>query len=236
MSRPSLLREVLERARRAGRRGIVVFDLDSTLMDNRPRKARIAREFGVARSIEPLARARAEHWTSWSLKDAMRAMGLSDEQVAALYDDARAFWFERFFTSEYCTDDRGYPGAALFVDGVRDQGAQIAYVTGRYEGMRPGTVETLRREGFAVPGPAVHLLMKPTFEEHDDAWKLRAHEPLVELGQLVAAFDNEPTHANGYKKRFPEALVVLIQTDHSGRPVELLPGIESLAGFAEFAG
>jgi hypothetical protein len=47
----------------------------------------------------------------------------------------------------------------------------------------------------------------------------------------VAAFDNEPTHANNYRAAFPHALVVHLATDDSGRPVTLADGIVSIRDF-----
>ena len=55
---PTVLERVLARVR-ALPGAVVVFDLDSTLLDNRPRQARILREFGAARGIPALA-ARAD--------------------------------------------------------------------------------------------------------------------------------------------------------------------------------
>jgi len=49
---------------------------------------------------------------------------------------------------------------------------------------------------------------------------------------VVAVFDNEPTHVNDYRRRFPEATVVHLATDHSGRPVALLEGILSVPDFS----
>jgi hypothetical protein len=69
----NVLDEVLADAARAGRAGVVVFDLDSTLLDNRVRQARILREFGAEKKLAPLLDARASHWTSWSIEEAMRA-------------------------------------------------------------------------------------------------------------------------------------------------------------------
>jgi hypothetical protein len=51
------------------------------------------------------------------------------------------------------------------------------------------------------------------------------------MGQVIAAFDNEPMHANDYRRNFPEAKVIHLATDHSGRPVELLEGIVSVPNF-----
>src|SRR5262249_14995801 len=157
----------------AGQGGLVVFDLDSTLLDNRPRQARILREFGAARGLEVLARARPEHFTSWSIAEAMRVAGLPDAEAELLHREAKAFWRDRFFTSAYCVEDIPIRGAVDFTCAVRDSGARIAYVTGRHLQMGPGTVACFEREGFPLPdGERVHLLLKPDFETTDDAWKL----------------------------------------------------------------
>ncbi|HSP78618.1 MAG TPA: hypothetical protein VLQ93_08825, partial [Myxococcaceae bacterium] len=122
--------------------------------------------------------------------------------------------------------------AAAFTHAVVGTGAQLAYVTGRHEGMREGTVEAMRLNGMALPGERVHLLMKPSPHENDDAFKREAHARLESLGCVIAAFDNEPTHANDYRQRFPDATVVHLATDHSGRPVVLLEEIISVPHFS----
>lgn len=232
------LRGVLERAGISGEAGILAFDLDSTLFDNRPRQARIVREYGAARGIPELEGARSEDFDSgWDLLGALRNRGLSEERAQALYPDLKAFWSERFFTSEYCADDVPVEGAAGFLEAVLRTGARVCYLTGRHEGMRAGTVEALRKGGLPVPrengGPSrVTLIMKPTLTEGDDTFKRQAHARLAEMGTLVAAFDNEPTHANDYRRNFPEATVIHLATDHSGRPVELLDGVISVPHFA----
>jgi hypothetical protein len=228
------LRGILERARQLAPRAALAFDLDSTLFDNRPRQARILRELGAASGVECLTGCAVEHWDSgWDMRAAMRNCGMSEEQVERLYPEAKRFWQERFFTSEYCVDDEAIEGAAVFTHAVVETGARLAYVTGRHEAMRQGSVECMRRGGLALPdGERVLLLMKPTLAEDDDAFKREAHARLRSLGAVVAAFDNEPTHANDYLRNFPEAMVVHLATDHSGRPVELAEAIISVPHFA----
>lgn len=229
------LEQILARARELGPSAVLAFDLDSTLFDNRPRQVRILREYGSLKAIAPLTTCDIGHWSSgWDLRAAMRACGMSDAEVEASYAEAKQFWVDRFFTSEYCKDDVPIQGAAAFTRALVAAGAQIAYVTGRHEGMREGTVECMRRGELALPGdPAgrVHLLMKPTLAEDDDAFKRIAHAELATMGTLIAAFDNEPTHVNDYRRKFPEALIIHLATDHSGRPVELLEGIVSVPHF-----
>jgi hypothetical protein len=74
--------------------------------------------------------------------------------------------------------------------------------------------------------------MKPTRDEDDDLFKKHACDRLLPpLGRVVSAFDNEPTHVNGYKTAFPEAHVVHLDTDGSGRPVAVAPSIPSILDF-----
>lgn len=227
------LRSVLDTSRAVGPSGVLVFDLDSTVFDNRPRQARILRELGAERQNAALSRCGVEHWSSgWDLKAAMISCGMTPADAEALYKDAKAYWGSRFFTSEYCIDDVEVPGAPEYLKACVGTGAQVAYVTGRHEEMRQGTVACLEKCKMPVPGGKnVHLIMKPTLRESDDTWKRVAHAKIEGLGQLIAAFDNEPTHANDYAERFPKAVVVHLATDHSGRPVELAERVISVPDF-----
>jgi hypothetical protein len=229
----AVLEDALARARAHGPRAVLAFDLDTTLIDNRPRQVRILREFGAAERQPALAACDVHHWDNgWDMRGAMLRCGLPPDEVERLFPRARAFWAERFFTSDYCLHDEALEGASAFTRAVVDTGATLAYVTGRHEGMREGTVAAMARAGMALPvGGRVLMLMKPTLREDDDAFKREAHARLGALGELVAAFDNEPQHANDYRLRFPDALVVHLATDHSGRPVELLDGIVSVPHF-----
>jgi predicted secreted acid phosphatase len=232
---PTVLDRVLARCR--GANAVAVFDLDSTVLDNRPRQARILREFGLARNIAALKSARPEHWQGWSIERAMTNAGVAAAEAAALADEAKQFWRERFFTSEYCCDDDAILGASEYLREVVAAGARIAYCTGRHEAMRKGTLESFARLGFPTPDAResqtrVQLLMKPLLEFSDDAWKESAYEMLRTLGSVEAVFDNEPTHLNGYRAAFADAIIVHLMTDDSGRKVALSDGIVSIRNFA----
>lgn len=236
-SAAALLREVLDRARRGAPEAIVVFDLDSTLLDNSPRQARILREYGASVGHPVLSRAQAEHWQGWDVAVAMRNAGLEEDDIARHLDPFKDYWRERFFTSDYCVDDRAIAGACSFVAAVQGTGAQIYYVTGRHEPMRAGSEACFRSVGLPAPdGDRVHLLMKPTLEESDDDYKDRTYAELRQRGAVVAAFDNEPTHINGYQAAFPDALAVHLCTDHSMRDIVVAPGIPSIRDFTAHAG
>jgi hypothetical protein len=227
----AILDEILATVRKTPR-ATLVFDLDSTLLDNRPRQSRILREYGVANGLANLAASRPWQWGTWDLRVPMAAAGMTAHEIDTHIPLVRAFWRERFFTSEYCRDDVPIPGAPEFVQAALRAGAQVVYLTGRPEPMRPGTEHVLEQHGFPAPGaPGVTLLMKPRFEDHDDAFKVSAHAHVRQVGHVVAAFDNEPTHANDLFRSFPDATVVHLATDHSGRKVELLEAIRSIPDF-----
>jgi hypothetical protein len=227
-----ILEAVLARARALAPRGVTIFDLDSTLLDNRPRQARILREYGAAAGLAPLTQARAEHLTSWDLAAAMRAAGVAPSEVARHLLPLRRFWSARFFTSEYCREDLPLAGAADFLRALGEAGSRLAYVTGRPGRMEAGTLHTFRAHRFPLPdGARVRLLMKPEAPLDDDQWKSLAGSRVAALGPVVAAFDNEPAHVNGYAMAWPEARCVHLDTDHSPRPIEVLAVVPSIADF-----
>jgi hypothetical protein len=208
------------------------FDLDSTLLINKARQARIVREYGELIHDARLAACSSDAVISWDLRDTARLCGLSSEEAERLHGPLRDFWRERFFTSAYCRDDTPVAGARDFLDRVLRSGGQILYVTGRHQEMREGTLESFRRAGFPLPdGGRVQLWLKPQLSDDDDAWKELCHRRLGELRALACAFDNEPTHVNAYKRSFPDAVVVHLDTDHSGRPVQVLPDVPSIHDF-----
>jgi hypothetical protein len=229
---PTVLEDVLARARALQSAGVVAFDLDSTLLDNRPRQARIVREFGGARGVAVLTQCRASHFDSgWNVKVALGRCGLDPAHIERLYPDFKRFWEARFFTSAYCLEDIAVRGAPEFVRTLLSTSVHVCYVTGRHEGMRPGTEESMRREALPLGSPNVTFMMKPVQTLDDDAFKRDAHRQLAKMGTLIAAFDNEPIHANDYRETFPDAVIVHLATDHSGRSANLSEGVRSIPHF-----
>ncbi|HEY6003450.1 MAG TPA: hypothetical protein VIV57_11300 [Anaeromyxobacter sp.] len=227
-----ILTEALGRARAAAPGAVAVFDLDSTVLDNRPRQARILREYGEAAGLPALLAAAPEHWRGWDIEAALEAAGLPREMARRHAEPALRFWAERFFTSAYCRLDVPVPGAPAFVRAVAAAGPSVAYVTARPARMEAGTLDVLSRFGFPAPdGRRARLLMKIPDALGDDDWKAMAQEQVDRLGPVVLAFDNEPSHVNAYARAWPRAMVVHVDTNDSGRPVEVLAGVPSIADF-----
>ena len=222
-----VLTDILAAAQAAGPGGVVAFDIDSTLLDNRPRQAAIVRDFGSRHGIAALEGFQPEHLvTGFDTREALARAGLDADAITRWLPDLRKHWVERFFTSEACLQDVPIRGAAAYARRAHATGVQLVYLTARPERMRPGTEEVLRRFGFPLPGPGVQLWLKPDDPSvTDETFKRSAHGRLASLGRLIAAFDNEPGHVNDFRETFPEAEVVLVATGHSGRVSTLAPRV-----------
>ena len=69
-------------------RPAAAFDLDSTVLSNKPRQARIVREFARSRGLEQLEECSSEAVVSWDLSDTMRLCGvLPDQACHAVYPE-----------------------------------------------------------------------------------------------------------------------------------------------------
>ncbi|MFK7992128.1 MAG: hypothetical protein AB8I08_39280, partial [Sandaracinaceae bacterium] len=194
---------------------VVVFDLDATLFDNRPRTFEILMEYRdtVAASDPALADALsslAEEQIDYLLTDTLKTCGIYRA------DDVKAissFWRERFFTDEYIACDRTLVGAPEFVRTCYEMGAVIVYLTGRdIPGMLVGTVAKLRDEGFPIAVAGTEVILKPDPNMSDEAFKRGALPSLSRVGDMVAFFDNEPANCNLARAMFSDATVVLLET------------------------
>jgi len=203
-------------------RAIVVFDLDDTLFSTADRHLRILAEFAAAIETQDarsagLLRAIAREKLRYAINETAKDAGLEDK----LAKDLRDFWFARFFKNPYLLEDSIIPGGPEYAAAVIERGGRAFYMTGRDEGMREGTEASLLRHGFPEPdGKSAVLVLKPRFDTPDFAFKNEALHKIAELGVVVGSFENEPMHVNLFIDRFPEGKHFLLETKHSGRPVE----------------
>lgn len=235
MSQKAVLEGVLARvaaAKAAGRRPMVLLDLDDTLLATARRHVRILAEFAASRPAAAAVAALRPEAVSYQIADTAKAAGLTDPGLLAELKD---FWFARFFKNEYLTEDDEVPGAAEFCRRLAAAGGVPAYFTGRDEAMREGTVKNLARHGFPMPGkngegPAL-LVLKPKFETPDLEFKETGLRLIAEHGSIEAGFENEPAHINLFDDKFPGATHVLLDTKHSGKPVVPKPHIAVIRDF-----
>jgi hypothetical protein len=232
----ALLDEIVERCKSDGksRTPVVVFDLDGTLMDNRPRTATILRELGASwRERHPevaktLSDAKPEE-LAYLLTDSLGRLGVKRTELVG---EAEVFWRERFFTDDYLTHDVEVPGAAAFARDCYDAGGILVYFTGRdLPLMGLGSFASLRDLGFPIGVPGTELVLKPDAQMPDEAFKRLQGPALERVGKVVAIFDNEPGNCNVLGEHFPGACSVLLDTQHLPGAPPLDPGVRVVADF-----
>lgn len=211
--------DLVAQSRRDGERPLVVFDLDSTLIQTAHRHAHILREFAAdfGHTWPALTEAVADLSASefrWSVSGPLRRRGLNGPPE--LHDTLREYWGQRFFSGAYLAVDQAYPGAATYVHRLLSAGALIAYVTGRpAPTMAEQTLASLIRLGFPACIPQVSLSLKPRADMKDLDYKTNVCTHLAQVGTVVATFENEPGNANAFLDAFPDATHVLMDTVHS---------------------
>lgn len=217
--RRALYQRIIARCARVPERppAVVVFDLDGTLMDNRPRTAVILQELAkelkseAHSSAEILAAARAEE-LAYLLSDSLKRLGVEHPELVSR---AEAFWRERFFSDHYLKHDVAVAGSVQFARACYDAGAVIVYFTGRdLPLMGLGSFQSLRDLGYPIGVVGTELVCKPDAKIPDEAFKREEGPKLSRVGHVVAAFDNEPGNCNAFLEMCPEADVVFVDTQH----------------------
>ncbi|MBI4060907.1 MAG: hypothetical protein HY403_05695 [Elusimicrobia bacterium] len=231
-SQKELLDELLEAV--ADRPGsIVIFDLDDTLFSTADRHLRILAEFAARIETKDvraagLVRAITRSSLRYSILDTAKDHGL-DEKLAM---ELREFWFARFFQNPYLLSDSVIAGGPQYAEEIVKRGGRSFYMTGRDEGMREGTEASLLRHGFPAPdGKGAVLVLKPSFDAPDLAFKNEALRAIEKMGTVAGSFENEPAHVNLFVERFPKGRHFLLETKHSGKPVEPHPAARRIKDF-----
>ena len=227
----ALLERVVDAARQGGESTVGVFDLDGCLFDTRPRQIQIFREYANRSGRLELYRVAAEHFKDWDLANTLRNAGFDDAYVAEVAPDVAAYWKSRFFRSDTVVHDHAMPGAVALVRRCHAAGMRIAYLTGRDETMRAGTSASLKAFGFPLDDETSRLFVKPDFDTDDTLFKAQAMTEIARMGTPTLFLDNEPSNVNTFLERFPSALVVFVETDHSPKPVEPDASIPWLRSF-----
>jgi hypothetical protein len=232
--------EQVDKARAAGKTPVVVFDLDHTLFDGRPRTLVILAEFAATlpaaqRKHADAIRKLSLQGISYLLKDTLRGVGVVDPQLVAA---AEAYWKPRFFSDRYVDLDVPIAGAADYVRDLWRRGALVIYLSGRNaDGMLAGTTTSLQKWGFPLGVRGAQLILKPRFDEPDDTFKQASLDHISALGQVVGSFENEPGNLAAMALRWPEAAVVFLDTDFNPKgPVKAPPASARWLGdYADYA-
>lgn len=203
---------------------VVVFDLDGTLMDNRPRVVAILQELAEHwRGPHPEAAAccaRAEpDDIVYGFVQNLKHLGVVDP---ALHGEGFDFWKARFFADPHVRHDVEVRGARAFARACHEAGAVVVYLTGRdLPNMALGSFASLRDLGFPIGVIGTELVVKPRFETPDVDFKRAVAPDLSRLGTVVAAFDNEPANVHVFLEAHPSTLGVFLDTQYAPDPPPL---------------
>ncbi len=213
---------------------VVVFDLDGTLMDNRPRTRAILLDFAAAldtrhADVARVLRDARPDELAYLLSESLERLGIHDTDLIA---DATTFWRDRFFADDYLTHDAALAGAVPFARACYDAGAILVYLTGRdLPLMGIGSFKSLRDLGFPIGIAGTELVLKPDAAMPDEDFKRDTAPRLARVGKVVAAFDNEPANCNIFQRLYPDAKSVLVDTQHMPGAPPLDAGVCVVADF-----
>jgi hypothetical protein len=232
----ALLRELVERCTQLAKRGtpVVVFDLDGTLMDNRPRTCAILHECadrlnGRAPEVAKKLRGTDAQSLSYLLSDSLEDLGVHETEHVA---EISAYWRERFFADDHLRFDEALGGAVEFTRACYDAGAVLVYLTGRdLPLMGIGSFRSLRDLGFPIGVPGTELVLKPDASMPDEAFKRLMAPKVGRVGKIVASFDNEPANCNIFLSHYPESISVLVDTQHMPGAPKPASGVRVIADF-----
>ncbi|MBI2377651.1 MAG: hypothetical protein HYV07_26860 [Deltaproteobacteria bacterium] len=157
-----VLREIEARVQR-GQAARVVFDLDNTAFDTRPRTLAALRSFDASNGTSYFARLTNDQVERDGGATAT-ALGLAPDIVARVASHwERTFWDGRNFVH-----DEAVPEVAELAWRAKRAGAEVVYLTGRIEALRRPSVEALEREGFPS---ADNVVLKPDLSVKTHAFK-----------------------------------------------------------------
>ena len=235
-----LLRRIITRSRHDPKRDrgkptpVVCFDLDGTLLDNRPRTRVILAELAAKwRTASPELSERLlgarEDQMAYLLTETLERLGITDSARVA---EATTWWKDRFFADDHLKHDVPVPGSVEFARACYDAGAILVYLTGRdLPFMGIGSFRSLRDVGFPIGVPGTELVCKPDPAMADEAFKRLEAPKLARVGEIVASFDNEPANCNTLLAQNPDCESILIDTQHLPGAPPLDPGVHVLADF-----
>jgi hypothetical protein len=215
-----------------GRTGAVIFDLDGTLFDVGHRTLGILKRWlslpernhypkSIIKRIEGIS----FNHVGYSLAHAFENAGLDlrSPDVMEILLAAEKYWRRKFFDGETLVEfDQVFAGAAEFVWFCKKLGLKIVYLTGRSQKvMLNGTQRQLEKFGF--PLEDAELLLKINTVTDDAVFKEEAFRSIHLKHHVVANFENEYVNIRGMVLCQPQAVHVIVDSQHSGRPVHPMP-------------
>lgn len=164
-------------------RACVVVDIDNTLVDTRARTQAAAAAFARQKPALGLLASLPLSRVGYDGRATARALGLEHKEVEAFH----AHWDRFFWRPQNFRFDRPIRQTVQLTRQAKAAGAEVFYLTGRIESLKPTTLAQLRRLGLPDADGA-HVLCKPSMGLDTAAFKRKAVQGLLKNGHRVAWF------------------------------------------------
>lgn len=224
MHNPTVLLDILETSRKGkaqGESSLLVFDLDSTLLDVSGRHHAVLRNFAQLKDIQhrfPQLLSKVEKLKitrhQWGIKDALMSAGVTSPPF--LLEEGYKYWSHSFFHNDYLVYDTPMMGAIEYTQNI-SQYADVVYLTGRdVERLGKGTIEQLKRHNFPLQKDLSNLFLKPHKSMVDANYKLDFFKNLLNQNKYekIWFFDNDPRNLNLIVEHVPEIHCVFFKSAH----------------------
>ena len=209
-------------------KSLVIFDIDSTLIDTSHRTAAIFREFArepTHKESFPELCTEISNWTEWvevydpidfiNVHSGVKIRPESPEEKYIM-----KYWRERFFHEDWLVHDLPYSGGKEFVTECLVRGADVAYLTARtVEKTLTGTKKWLATHHFPLKTNSLRtrLMLKEHYTVSDLNYKSSGLAKLKEGYVTSWFFENEVELLLMALKNQPDITSILFDSVHSGR-------------------
>ncbi len=157
-----VIREMEARTRR-GEKSVVVFDLDNTSFDTRPRTLAALVKFDEQNGTSYFDQLQNDQ-VGRDGRETATGLGLPPDVVAKV----ASFWDKEFWDGRSFAHDVPIKEVMDLAWRAQKAGAQIVYLTGRIEALRAPSVDELARGGFPNPD---NVVLKPDLSVKTHAFK-----------------------------------------------------------------
>ncbi|APJ02606.1 HAD family acid phosphatase [Silvanigrella aquatica] len=222
-----ILNLILKKSKKVKKPAACIFDLDGTLFDVGYRTIGILKEWLNSEAaanfeqslVQKVAKINYSH-VGYSLSHMFENSGfdLRNQQIAALFSSIERVWKRKFFDGESLVNyDQIINNSNIFVNEIYKNNIEIFYLTGRYEhSMYNGTLEQLNK--FNFPLKEKNLILKANPFADDQLFKAEQVRIISEKYEVVANFENEYLNLAYMALEIKNALNIIVDSQHSGRP------------------
>jgi hypothetical protein len=218
--------KIMDKAQRV-KKPACVFDLDGTLFDVGHRTLGIIQEWLASEAsrsfdetlLKKVTKISYSH-IGYSLSHAFENAGfdLRNQEIANLFSSVERSWKKKFFDGKSLLKyDSLINNSVEFIRKIEKNNITIFYLTGRhYNSMHAGTMEQLKK--FSFPLIEKNLILKENSFLDDQIFKSEIIKNISNNYNIVGNFENEYLNLAYMCLEAPEAVHVIVDSQHSGRP------------------